>query len=190
MKRIAWSAVILVVVVLTTTLIWAQVQGYPVQPRGVATDIKKADLDAVLGKMSASGGSGDEAVRTFNMAGTHYLSVALLRYAPAKPDTKPNTFAPEHDLISELYYVIKGSGTLVTGGTLENAMPIETNSRGAKELFGPGWRGTFKDAVSRKITQGDVVVIPPHTPHTILDVTSDMEILTIRIDPAKVLNLK
>src|SRR5262245_17884230 len=101
MKRIAWSAVILGVVVLTTTLIWAQAQGYPVQSRGVATDIKKADLDAVLSKMSASGGSGDEAVRTFNMAGTHYLSVALQRYATAKPDTKPNTTAPEHDLISE-----------------------------------------------------------------------------------------
>ena len=76
---------------------WAQAQ-YPVQSRGAATDIKKADLDAFFAKMVA-GNVTDEAVRTFDMAGTHRVGVAILHYAPTKPDAKPTTNAPEHNVI-------------------------------------------------------------------------------------------
>ena len=188
MKRITWGAFALIVLLSAGTLMWAQAK-YPVQPRGVATDIKKADLDAFFAKMVA-GNVVDEAVRTFDMAGTHRVGVAILHYAPTKPDAKPTTNAPEHDVISEVYYVIKGSGTLVTGGTLVDAKPNDPASRGAKELFGPGWGGTFKDVVSRKINAGDTIIIPPHTPHNIFDVTSEMEILTIRIDPSNTIAVK
>ena len=189
MKKTVWSVVVLAAVSVTG-LIWAQGQ-YPVMPRGQATDIKKATLDSLLATMVASGKSvSDEVIRTFNMNNTHYVEIALLRYAVSKPTDKPTTTAPEHAVISEIYYTIKGSGTLVTGGTMENAKAADLNSAGTKTMFGPGWGGTFKDVVKRKISEGDVTVIPPNTPHNIFDVTSDMEILVIRIDPTSKLELK
>jgi mannose-6-phosphate isomerase-like protein (cupin superfamily) len=189
MKRTVWGFVLLAAASVTG-LIWAQGQ-YPVMPRGQATDIKKASLDSLLATMLASGKSvNDEVIRTFNMNNTHHVEVALLHYAVSKPTDKPTTTAPEHAVVSELYYTIKGSGTLVTGGTMENVKAADLNNAGTKQLFGPGWSGTFKDVVKRKISEGDVTVIPPNTPHNIFDVTSDMEILVIRIDPSKMLELK
>jgi len=190
MKKMAWMSFAAVAILSVAGLIRAQTQ-YPVQPRGVATDIKKAELDALLAKMLASGSSvNDDVIRTFNMGNTHHVEIAMLHYAVTKPTDKPTTTAPEHSVISEIYYTIKGSGTLVTGGTMENAKAQDPNSNGSKTMFGPGWNGTFKDVVKRKISEGDVTVIPPFTPHNIFDVTSDMEILVIRIDPTKGLELK
>lgn len=189
MNRTVWSFVLLGAVCVTG-LIWAQGQ-YPGTPRGQATDIKKATLDSMLATMIASGKPvSDEVIRTFNMNNTHHVEIALLHYAVSKPTDKPTTTAPEHSVISEIYYTIKGSGTLVTDGTMENVKAANPESTGSKTMFGPGWNGTFKDVVRRKISEGDVTVIPPNTPHNIFDVTSDMEILVIRIDPTSKLELK
>jgi quercetin dioxygenase-like cupin family protein len=45
--------------------------------------------------------------------------------------------------------------------------------------------------VARKVGPGDIIIIPPHTPHTFSEVTSDEIVYSIvRVDPRKVLPLK
>ncbi len=61
-----------------------------------------------------------------------------------------------HTLDTDVFQVLSGSATLVTGGTMV----------GGKETGPNEWRGTeIQGGESRKIAKGDVVVIPAGTPH-------------------------
>jgi mannose-6-phosphate isomerase-like protein (cupin superfamily) len=61
----------------------------------------------------------------------------------------PNN-ASVHDDVTEIYNIVSGSGTFVTGGAMPNA-----NER-TKGVSG---------GVSRHLQAGDFVVLPPGTPH-------------------------
>ena len=52
----------------------------------------------------------------------------------------------------------------------------------------PSTRSTVQGGVSRKIGPGDVVIIPPNTPHWFSEITSDQIVyLVVRVDPHSVL---
>ena len=61
-----------------------------------------------------------------------------------------------HETEAELFYVVDGSATLVTGGTLTN----ETRTNAAN-LTGSGIEG----GVSRHVAKGDFIMVPEGTPH-------------------------
>jgi len=64
--------------------------------------------------------------------------------------------AAVHEKDAELFYILEGSGTFVTGGKLTGeTRPNPTN------LTGTGIEG----GVSRKVSKGDVLLIPENTPH-------------------------
>lgn len=66
-------------------------------------------------------------------------------------------FAIIHPLSIEVYHIVEGRATLVTGGTL--VLPL-TDS--APDLV----RSTaIRDGESRTVGKGDVIVLPPGTPH-------------------------
>lgn len=85
--------------------------------------------------------------------------------------------------------MISGTGTLGTGGTIENAKQRASDVEAVRILAGPSREGTrIVNGVSRNIGPGDVVIIPPNTPHTFTEITSDQIVyLVVRIDPHKVL---
>jgi quercetin dioxygenase-like cupin family protein len=58
-----------------------------------------------------------------------------------------------------------------------------------KVLNGPSTQGgVVSNGVSRKVGPGDVVVIPPNTPHWFSDIATDQIVyLVVRVDPKKVL---
>jgi oxalate decarboxylase/phosphoglucose isomerase-like protein (cupin superfamily) len=95
----------------------------------------------------------------------------------------------EHSQITEVYHVISGNATLVTGGTLEDPRESAPDSPVVKVLNGPSTVGRgVSNGVSREIGPGDVVVIPPNTPHYFRQITSDQIVyLVVRVDPHKVL---
>ena len=71
----------------------------------------------------------------------------------------------EHSQITEVYHIISGTGTLVTGGTNANAK-VPSVDAAVKVLNGPSISGgMIQGGVSRKVEPGDVVIIPPNTPH-------------------------
>jgi mannose-6-phosphate isomerase-like protein (cupin superfamily) len=77
---------------------------------------------------------------------------------------------------TEIYYIIKGTGTLVTGGQLSDPVESPTN---LTSLRGSG----VEHGISRRIGPGDVVVIPGHTAHWWSAIDSDIEHLIFRPDP-------
>jgi len=67
-----------------------------------------------------------------------------------------NANASIHNTEAELFFVIDGSGTAVTGGRLRDAV-----QRNADNLSGPA----IDDGVSRQVKKGDVLFVPEKTPH-------------------------
>jgi mannose-6-phosphate isomerase-like protein (cupin superfamily) len=78
--------------------------------------------------------------------------------------------------MSEIYYILEGSGTLVTGGTMPDAKPM---TPGSPNLQSP----TVEGGVTRKVTKGDLVIIPGRTPHWWKSQDGDLNYLIIRTDP-------
>ena len=76
-----------------------------------------------------------------------------------------------HSTFTEVYHVIEGAGTVTTGGTFLNP----------EQQAGGNTRGTIQGGTSRRITVGDVFVIPVGTPHTFSDIESTVVFLNIRV---------
>ncbi len=77
---------------------------------------------------------------------------------------------------AEIYYMLEGAATLVTGGTLVNSTPAPNNR--------PSVRGyAIEGGVSRRVVPGDVIIIPGHTPHWWSSLEGDISYLIFRPDP-------
>jgi mannose-6-phosphate isomerase-like protein (cupin superfamily) len=72
---------------------------------------------------------------------------------------------------SEVHYIIDGAATVVTGGTL--VRPAGSS--------GPG-NTTIEGGESRRVTKGDVIVIPAGTPHWYKNVEGSVTYLEVRFD--------
>jgi len=64
--------------------------------------------------------------------------------------------ASVHETEAELFYVIDGTGTLVTGGKL-----VEEKRTNAENLSGTSIQG----GVSKKVAKGDWIMVPAGVPH-------------------------
>jgi mannose-6-phosphate isomerase-like protein (cupin superfamily) len=71
-----------------------------------------------------------------------------------------------HNGWTELHLILSGSATFVTGGTL-------TPSSG-----GPG--SVLEGGVSRKVSQGDAILVPSNTPHWYKEVEGSLTYLEVR----------
>lgn len=67
-------------------------------------------------------------------------------------------YAIVHPFSAETYYIIEGAGTLVTGGTLDPPAPAPADPDIVRSK-------TIKNGVTRRVGKGDVIVVPPGTPH-------------------------
>lgn len=156
------------------------------QPRGTATDIPSAEIGAAVQKMVSAPVS-DQQLRVVSINGEYNVGIGVVRRA--KTAGRNPGGGIEHSQITEVYHVIEGSGTLMTGGTIENPRESPADSAVVKVLNGPSTGGgPIQNGVSRKIGPGDVVIIPPNTAHWFSEITSDQIVyLVVRIDPHKVL---
>ena len=99
------------------------------------------------------------------------LIANLARSAPSSPistpcqarllSRKPETTALIHDRVTEIYQITEGSGTIVTGGSLENATATDLTRLNA----GPSHTGTHKGGESKHVGVKDVIIIPAGMPH-------------------------
>src|SRR5947208_15195659 len=101
-----------------------------------ATDVKAADIQATVKEEIAKNVT-DIPIRTVD-AGGHNVGIAVVHRGKGT-----NLMAAAvHDKISEVYQVLEGSGTFVTGGRLVNPQRREANSETVTQLSGPGSSGT------------------------------------------------
>jgi mannose-6-phosphate isomerase-like protein (cupin superfamily) len=155
-------------------------------PRGTATDVSKAEIEATVQKTAMAPVS-DQALRVVSINNEYNVGVGVVHRA--KTAGRDIGGGIEHSQITEVYHVIEGNATFVTGGTITDPKETAADTPVVKVLNGPSTGGgPVQGGVSRKIGPGDVVIIPPNTPHWFTDITTDQIVyLVVRVDPHKVL---
>lgn len=97
----------------------------------------------------------------------------------------------EHDQVSEVYHVIEGTGTLVTGSDIEGWKRRPADQTNVRLLNGPGGDGTsIRDGKTYQLKPGDVIVIPAGVGHQFTKIDDHIRYLMVRVDPDKVTPLK
>ena len=142
-----------------------------------ATDVTSADIQAFINALPRDRVS-DRPIRVVDVTGDYRVGV----YGVFRPKDYPGGANLHEVNTTEIYYMVEGVATLVTGGTL--AEPTSTPN-------GTSVRGNGIDGgISRRITKGDGVIIPGHTPHWGSELETDIEYLIFRPDPDNRLTLK
>ena len=132
--------------------------------------IPAAQIDAFL-KKAVDGNIVDQLVKDVDVAG-HKVALAMLRRV------KPETNALVHSHVTEIYQIVKGSGTLVTGGALKGATPNDLTRVAA----GAGLSGVHEGGQRQRVGPGDVVIVPQGTPHRFAELDGEIVYLTYRFD--------
>jgi glc operon protein GlcG len=126
--------------------------GAPVHP---VSYFKSADVAAAFAK---------GAVLFDGDGGRNYMVHASHRDAPG--------MAELHELDADIIYVLNGTATFVTGGTVENGTTTAPN-----EVRGSSIRG----GDTRRIGKGDVIIVPKNTPHWFQDVKAPFDYYVVKV---------
>jgi oxalate decarboxylase/phosphoglucose isomerase-like protein (cupin superfamily) len=164
----------------------ANAQSAAPPPSKPATGVSQSMLEAAekIGRAALKPGV-SVSDRNISLAdiGAYAMTVAFV----TRPATKtPSGSTLVHDKITEIYYVLRGSGTSLTG-TLVNG----THEPGSTTI-GPGWRSDspLKESRSLALHQGEMQIIPPGLGHVWSEIADGgIDYLVIRVDPEHVLGL-
>ena len=136
------------------------------------------------------GNIADTPARVVKIGDNGRFGAFVLHMEPRKPaEAAVGSFY--HSEIAELYYFIRGSGTAMLGGELENATWDDSNSASIRQVRGPSVNGTMKNAKAQKFTAGDIFIVSPGVPHSVTyQVDERTDIIRAVIDPKGTLELK
>jgi mannose-6-phosphate isomerase-like protein (cupin superfamily) len=123
---------------------------------GTAAIYKSAEALAPVLKAANPTGGG---MTTSNVATTDQYGINIVHRA------KP-AGAVAHAGNTELHYIIEGSGTVITGGSLV---------RGAT-----AGSATITNGVTQRVKKGDVVIVPANSPHWYSQIDSEITYLEVR----------
>src|SRR5688572_5346554 len=130
----------------------------------------------------------DQQIRDVEIGKSHIGIGVVYRGRLTAP--APDSVA-EHDLVSEVYHVIDGAGTLMTGPDLVGKKRRPADQETVRLFNGPGNNAaSIRNGVSQELRPGDVVVIPAGTGHYFTRIDDHITYLMVRIDPDKVTPLK
>jgi mannose-6-phosphate isomerase-like protein (cupin superfamily) len=154
-----------------------------------ATYIANDEVKAFVARGIARGGVvADQQMRAVNVGKSNVDVGLVYRGKLAAPADQS---AAEHDLVSEVYHIIDGSGTLVTGPDLVNPVRRPAENENVRLLNGPGNNAaSIRNGVTYQLKPGDVIVIPAGTGHWFTRIDDHITYLMVRIDPDKVTPLK
>jgi len=152
-----------------------------------ATYIADAELKQYVNKAIAEKLI-DQQVRDVDIGKSHVAVGIVHRGKLAAP--APASVA-EHDFVSEVYHVIDGSATLVTGPDLVGKKRRPADLETVRLFNGPGNNSeSIREGVTHQLKAGDVIVIPAGTGHWFTKIDDHITYLMIRIDPDKVTPVK
>ena len=143
-----------------------------------AFDVTRAEVDAVLESM---GESIDRQLRVVDI-GSGNVAVGIL-HRDGDNDSDGALRGIIHVDVSEVYYILSGGGTLLTGGEIVNA----TTPSAGGAVVGPTFSGESRNGQIREISAGDIVVIPAGVLHGWTEIPDQVTYLSIRPDPHSVL---
>ena len=130
----------------------------------------------------------DQQIRDVEIGKSHVGIGVVHRGKLAAP--APESVA-EHDLVSEVYHVIEGTATLVTGPDLVGKKRRPADLETVRLFNGPGNNSaSIRNGVTHELKAGDVIVIPAGTGHWFTKIDDHITYLMIRLDPDKVTPLR
>jgi quercetin dioxygenase-like cupin family protein len=148
-----------------------------------AVDVPKADIDAVL---AAPAGGADRQIKVVDV-GKLNVGVGVLRQTARTTAPGQPVVGISHAQVTEVYYVLSGTGVLITGTEIEGPVPLPADSEVVKVAVGPSHRATFMGGERRTVATGDVVVIPAGVLHGWVEIPEQVTYLSVRPDPDRVL---
>jgi mannose-6-phosphate isomerase-like protein (cupin superfamily) len=97
----------------------------------------------------------------------------------------------EHEQVSEVYYVIEGSATLMTGPDLVDPKPRPSTLKTVREQNGPGFSAaSIKNPEAHELKAGDMIIIPAGTGHWFTKIDDHIRYVMVRLDPDRLLPTK
>lgn len=138
MRSVAASIILALVTAAAVAIVMAQQPAAQTVPPEMKTYTSVADVQALIAQKKAG----------LLLAAAPY-SVNMEYRAMVGP-------AAVHEREAEIFYIIEGTGTLVTGGKLVNE-----NRTNPTNLSGTAVEG----GSSRKVLKGDFILVPEGTPH-------------------------
>jgi quercetin dioxygenase-like cupin family protein len=142
-----------------------------------ATHVTKQQIQDFIAHM-APDRIADSLIRAVDVGGYRVGVFAVVR-----PKDSPQDAIYHDTNMTEILYILEGSATLITGGTIPDARPPARP--------GGNYTGTRIDGgASRHVVPGDVIITPGRTPHLWQNIESDMRYLVFRPDPDSTLQLK
>jgi len=139
-----------------------------------AVDVTAADAKAFIERLPKDRVS-DLPIRVADVGGYKVGVYAVLR-----PKAVPGGANRHQTTVTEIYYMLEGSATLVTGGTIAD----EKNAGTSPNTKRPNFNGPrIEGGVSRKVVPGDIIIIPGNLPHWWSSLDSDIRYLIFRPDP-------
>jgi len=152
-----------------------------------ATYVPAEELEAYL-KRAEGVAVADQQVRALNVGKTN-VDIAVVYRGKISAPVKQSV--AEHDKVSEVYHIIDGTATLMTGPDIVDLIPRPADDRAVRLLNGPGGNGaSIRNGVTYQLKAGDVVVIPAGTGHLFTRIDDHIRYLMVRLDPDKIAPLK
>jgi mannose-6-phosphate isomerase-like protein (cupin superfamily) len=156
------------IAIITVTLALTALSAIAQQPAGrqgarpEKTFSSAADVEALLAKAKSQ--RKDQPLISENILQLAPYSANLEYRASVGP-------AAVHEKEAELFYVIEGSATMMTGGKLVN------EKRNGANLTGTAIEG----GMSRKVAKGDFIIVPENTPHWFSAIDGTVVLMTLHV---------
>ena len=140
----------------------------------MAVDVTGSEIKTFIDKLPKDRVS-DQAIRVAEVGG---YKVGV--YGVFRPKAVPGDAIRHETSVTEIYYMLEGTATLVTGGKLVDERSTGVSPNTGKPNFGAS---RIDGGVSRRVVPGDVVIIPGNVPHWWSSLDSDIRYLIYRPDP-------
>ena len=112
-----------------------------------------------------------------------YMGVSVVQRS--KKEVTATETAIAHVNLDEIYYIVEGEGTMITGGEW---VDMQTS---VSDLLGPMERGEIRGGVLQEVRPGDIAIIPKGMPHGWHEIrTENISYIIYRGDPDKVMKEK
>jgi mannose-6-phosphate isomerase-like protein (cupin superfamily) len=150
-----------------SSVAFAQQPGAAASAAGSRTMVSAADVAALIAK-----------ARVDRKEGQALLAQSMIQLAPYNVSLEYRAAvanAAVHETEAELFYVVDGSATLVTGGRLK-----EEKRTNAANLSGSGIEG----GLSRHVAKGDFVMVPEGTAHWFSAIDGTIVLMSLHLPRA------
>ena len=142
----------------------AAAQAPPPTDRTKATLFTAADLQAALAKLPTD--RPNASARVFSL---DPYNVGVEQRQPAAQG------AASHADRAELFFVIDGAGTMLTGGTITDGKATGVNTQGT----------TIKGGTRLEFKKGDFIMVPSGVPHQFVDLKAPVQVMSMYLPNSK-----